>query len=224
MSLRKCGVFGVSCEPLSFQVNYLIDEDDDAGKGSNSTVSMLHHFLETHGIGEKHLEMQADNCVGQNKNNNFMRYLMWRTMTGKNETIQLSFMIVGHTKFAPDRFFGMVKKNYKRTFVSTLDDIQNVVKKSMLSGQNIPQVTKTTEGRRLVTWYDWKSMFSVNFKSIPNITCYHHFRFDHKFPGKVFVQELVNSPELEITILSTIIDPRILPEELVPKGMDINRR
>ena len=133
-------------------------------------------------------------------------------------------MIVGHTKFAPDRFFGMVKKNYKRTFVSTLDDIQNVVKKSMLSGQNIPQGTKTTEGRRLVTWYDWKSMFSVNFKSIPNITCYHHFRFDHKFPGKVFVQELVNSPELEITILSTIIDPRILPEELVPKGMDINRR
>ena len=145
-------------------------------------------------------------------------------MTGNNETIQLSFMIVGHTKFAPDRFFGMVKKNYKRTFVSTLDDIQNVVKKSMLSGQNIPQVTKTTEGRRLVTWYDWKSMFSVNFKSIPNITCYHHFRFDHKFPGKVFVQELVNSPELEITILSTIIDPRILPEELEPKGMDINRR
>ena len=80
---------GVSCEPISFQVNYLIDEDDDAGKGSNSTVSMLHHFFETHGIGEKPLEMHADNCVGQNKNNNFMRFLMWRTMTGKNETIQL---------------------------------------------------------------------------------------------------------------------------------------
>ena len=66
-SARKCRIFGVCCEPLCFQVNYLIDEDDDPGKGANSTISMLHHFLETHGVGEKALSLRADNCVGQNK-------------------------------------------------------------------------------------------------------------------------------------------------------------
>ena len=103
-SARKCGIFGIACEPLAFQVNYLIDEDDDPGKGANSTVSMLHHFLETYGIGEQHLRLHADNFVVQNKNNIIMGYLVWRIMTGANKTIEISFMVRGHTKFAPDGF------------------------------------------------------------------------------------------------------------------------
>ena len=122
-SARKCGIFGISCEPLSLQVNYLIDEDDDPGKGSNATLSMVHHFLETHAVGKQKILLQADNCVGQNKNNILMQYLMWRIMTGRSNCIEISFMIVGHTKFAPDRFFGQIKKRYKHTFVSTLRGI-----------------------------------------------------------------------------------------------------
>lgn len=61
-SARKCGIFGVACEPLSMQVNYLIDEADDPGNNS-----MLHHFLENHGVGETHLRLHVDNCVAQNK-------------------------------------------------------------------------------------------------------------------------------------------------------------
>lgn len=47
---RKCGLFGVSCESTSTQVNYLIDEADDVGKGANATISLLHHFLQNHGL------------------------------------------------------------------------------------------------------------------------------------------------------------------------------
>ena len=174
-SARKCGIFGIACEPLSMQVNYLIDEADDPGKGANATVSMLHHFLENHGVGESHLTLHADNCVAQNKNNILMHYLMWCTIIGKNESVQISFMIVGHTKFAPDRFFGLIKKKYRYTFVSTLGEMQDVVRKSMICGQNIPQVTKDVDGRKLVNWYDWKSYFSTLYKTIPSITTYHHF-------------------------------------------------
>lgn len=120
------------------QVNYLIDEADDPGKGANATVSMLHHFLQNHGVGASHSKLHADNCVAQNNNNILMQYLMWRTMIGKFELVQISFMIVGHTKFAPDRFFGLIKKKYRYTFVSTLGEMQDVVMKSMICGQNIP--------------------------------------------------------------------------------------
>ena len=51
-SARKCGIFGVSCEPRALQVNYLIDEDDDPGKGANATVCLMHHFIETHAVGK----------------------------------------------------------------------------------------------------------------------------------------------------------------------------
>ena len=102
---RKCVIFGIACEPLSMQVNYLIDEADDPGKGINA-ISMLHQIS---WCGRNSLAVYADNCVAQNKNNILMQYLMWRTMTGKNESVQISFMIVGHTKFAPGRFFGLIK-------------------------------------------------------------------------------------------------------------------
>ena len=66
---RKCAIFGVCCEGIPQQVNYLIDEAVDTGKGANTVVSLLHHFFENHGLGEKHVHLHADNCVGQNKNN-----------------------------------------------------------------------------------------------------------------------------------------------------------
>ena len=52
-----------------FKVNYLIDEGVDTGKGSNTVVSLLHHYLAKYGLGAQHLTAHADNCVGQNKNN-----------------------------------------------------------------------------------------------------------------------------------------------------------
>lgn len=70
---RKCAVFGVCCEALPRQVNYLIDESCDTGKGANTVVSLLHHFLEHHALGETELGLHADNCSGQNKNNTVLQ-------------------------------------------------------------------------------------------------------------------------------------------------------
>ena len=63
---RKC--VGVTCEVKSTQVNYLIDEADDIGKGANTVISMIRYYLQIHGLKEKNLKLHADNCVGQNKN------------------------------------------------------------------------------------------------------------------------------------------------------------
>ena len=84
------------------QVNYLIDEGCNIGKGGNCIISLLHHFLAHHNLGETSLTFHADNCSGQNKNRFVMQYLAWRVMTGLNQRIEISFMMVGHTKFAPD--------------------------------------------------------------------------------------------------------------------------
>ena len=72
---RKCAVFGVCCEGVPRQVNYLIDEASDTGKGANTVVSLLHHFLKHHGLGEVKLSLHADNCSGQNKNNTLAGYI-----------------------------------------------------------------------------------------------------------------------------------------------------
>ena len=99
---RKCGIFGVACEATSSQVNYLIDGADSIGKGANTIISLVHNYLEYHGHKEANLMLHADNCIGQNKNNAFMQYISWRVFTKRNRTVHISFMLSGHTKFAPD--------------------------------------------------------------------------------------------------------------------------
>ena len=56
---RKCTVFGVNCEALPRQVNFLTDEAGDCGKGANAVVSRLDFFFDHHGFGEKDIFLHA---------------------------------------------------------------------------------------------------------------------------------------------------------------------
>ena len=61
---RKCGIFGICNDGLNIQFDYLIDEINSTGKGANSTISYVHHFLENFNIGETDAYLHADNCSG----------------------------------------------------------------------------------------------------------------------------------------------------------------
>ena len=187
---RKCGIFGVSCEGKAEQVNYLIDEAENPGKGADCTISLIHHYLEKYGCGEENVLFHADNCTGQNKNNANMHYLLWRTLTGKHRTAEVSFMLVGHTKFAPDRYFGLIKKRFRRSSIDTLFEMARVVKESTTTGKNKAQLIRSPSGEKEVDFYQWTAFLQQFFKSIPNILKYHKFRFNAAKPGVVVVQTL----------------------------------
>lgn len=42
---QKCTVFGVNCEAVPRQINFLTDEAGDCGKGANAVVSRIHFFF-----------------------------------------------------------------------------------------------------------------------------------------------------------------------------------
>jgi len=98
-SLRNGYLFGITDESCNHQMNYLIDEGA-CNKGSNEVVSMLWHFLsKLSKKRKKHLIFNADNCVGQNKNNTLMTFFAWLCLTGNSRIIEVKFMIKGHTFF-----------------------------------------------------------------------------------------------------------------------------
>ena len=126
----KCGLFGVCCEGLPRQVNFLVDEAHLISKGSNAVISYLHYFFENFGLGETDVHLHCDNCSGQNKNRFVPWYCAWREALGLHKSITLNFLVAGHTKFAPDWCFGLLKQAFKHHAVSSLSDMQAVVNKS----------------------------------------------------------------------------------------------
>ena len=187
---------------------------------------MLHHFLETHGFGETCVHFHADNCCGQNKNRYLMSYLMWRVLTGLHEEIKISFLPVGHTKFAPDWCFGLFKRFFRLCKIGCLDDIVHCVNHSALP--NVAQLVGTQDGSTVVPMYDWSSYFEDHTikTALKGITKMHHFRFSKMDPGKVYVKNKSTDPERCINLVRHPWNPtaREMPQQIVPTGLSMERK
>lgn len=223
---RKVGIFGVCCESLPRQVNFVIDEAGSAGKGANATISYLHYFFQKHGIGETDVHLHADNCCGQNKNSYVLWYLAWRIITGLHQSCVYSFLIVGHTKFACDWCFGLLKQSFRKSFISSLYEFASVIDRSTVSGVNVTQLCSLHDGSVIVPVYDWVSFLSAYFRKFKNIKKYHHFQFKKEDPGVVFYKQFSDSTEERFTLLRAENDfpPAELPTIQEPKGLDHQRQ
>ena len=221
------------------QLNYLIDEGVDCGKGSNSVVSYLHDFLSTSPVQASNLSLHADNCVGQNKNNimlqvkrkskflvayKFLQYLIWHVMTGLNKCITLSFMVVGHTKFTPDSCFGLLKQKFRRTHVQSLHDIAKVVDESAYVNQ--ARLVGNEAGEVFVPTYDWQSFFATRMKKVTGIKGYHQFVMSNSSPGTVTCKQYSDSTGTSMKLIKNDWMPSAteFPSVVVPSGLSAERQ
>ena len=79
-------------------------------------------------MGKTYATLQADNCVGQNKNKTMMCYLARRTITDQHHKIDIKYMLPGHTKFRPDSYYGIFNRQYNvQNSIDTLDKLVKCV-------------------------------------------------------------------------------------------------
>jgi hypothetical protein len=119
-------------EAVRKQINYILDENELLGKGPNSTLSLVFDGIKRLNKGEKHLKITCDNAGGQNKNNTTIWFYLYLVICGYYESIELNFMIPGHTKFKCDGSFGLIKRLYRKTTVDCVDHIVDIVKRSSM--------------------------------------------------------------------------------------------
>jgi hypothetical protein len=103
-------------------------------------------------------------------------------MTGLHTDITVNFMPAGHTKFAPDWCFGLLKKRFRICEVHCLNDLVHTVSTSTLKGTNKAQLVVTEAGQV----YDWQAFFGGFFRPLKGIKANQHFRFAAASPGIVF--------------------------------------
>jgi hypothetical protein len=227
---RTAQLFGICCEALPRQVNYLIDEADFTGKGADTVISMLHHFFTYYGLGERNLLLTADNCTGQNKNNAVLHYLLYRTIAGLHSKIDLSFMLVGHTKFSPDAYFGLLKKNYRRSRTYTYRQLIDIINTSTVKGCNVCHPYRDDDGIASFKFRAWIKGLARYFRKLPGITKYQHFTMDSSNPGAVTVKRYVDSEQETFELLkknvdySALLDGSFLPTEVTQTELSPERQ
>ena len=225
---RKVQVFGVCCEPLCRQVFFLIDEAEQAGKGAVVVVSLVHAFFHLHGLGERRVHFRPTTVWGQNKNTTMMWYLAWRVITGQHDTIQLNFMLPGHTKFRPDSYFGLFKKYYRRQdHVDDMDDLADCVRQC---GQNVTCVPQLYQDWQ---YHDWNAFLGQWFGPLVGFGRYHTFEFDREHPGVMKMKTLPSDTNpTEVTMLRAGVaikdiqeayQNQVMPPVISPNGLSLMR-
>ena len=194
----------------------------EKGHGPNNVISMLHHYLEST-VNSPTLHLHCDNCVGQNKNKSVMAYLALRILVGKEESVTVSFMVVGHTRCAVDGGFGLAKKKFRASDTDTYDQLASLVSASAAPNESC----KASEW----VWRDWDSFLQGHFKKIAGIMKHHHFSFSAEEKGVVTMKGTCREeePSVKVRILKDTSDEHTfsaeaLPPVLLPGGMSAARR
>ncbi|KAK7487250.1 hypothetical protein BaRGS_00021478 [Batillaria attramentaria] len=210
---RKCAIFGVCCEGLPKQVNFLVDESVNVSKGSIAVISYLHYYFEHFGMGEKRVQLHCDNCSGQNKNNFLIWYFIWRVVKGLHTEVNINFMPAGHTKFAPDWCFGLLKRAFRRDEVNCLQDLCRVVEESTAESRiNIPQLVGHEDGTVVVPTFDWQNFLSPAFRRMPGVLQYSHFRVTRERPGVLFYRSSLAEDEQSRMLIKSAAAFDALPD------------
>ena len=95
----------------------------EVGRGSQEVGSCLLQYAQALPSSNKHLIAFSDNCGGQNKNHNIIKFWMHIISTTSIAEIDHKFLISGHSYMECDQDFGVIEKSKKRTqYVFIPDD------------------------------------------------------------------------------------------------------
>jgi hypothetical protein len=139
-------------------------------KGGNNVASLIMKMLKHINLlnedkAGRELSIVMDNCGGQNKNRMVLRLALYLVEAGYFETVNLIFLVQGHTKNPCDRMFNTLKKDYHRSNCYTFPMLAD-----MLRSENV-EVLPVKEA----DWENWDvclDKFYMRFQS-GTVQCNH---------------------------------------------------
>ena len=126
-------VFGlVDCSEPGGTLSAHVYDEGVGKKGGNNVASLIMKELGEKGLLNHdkpgfQLTIIMDNCSGQNKNNFVLRLAVFLVDAGYFRKVNFVFYVVGHTKNACDRWFSILKRQYRRSNVFTFKQLLKVL-------------------------------------------------------------------------------------------------
>ena len=153
---RKMNVFNFCIIEMQTGIPYFYTwTEADGGKGSSEIYSCIYKWLQQHVLNKNDRAMRlriiADNCGGQNKNNNLVLALLRLVHLELFHRIELAFLVPGHSYMDCDRKFGQISRK-----LATYD--------------SIPSPARLKEYIQLTQKSTTQNVFSLKREEIQDIT------------------------------------------------------
>jgi hypothetical protein len=110
-----------------------IYHEGEGKKGGNNVASLIHRYLDEQGYirrgqgPRKELNIVMDNCGGQNNHKYVLRLAPLFVELKYYRRVNIIFLVAGHTKNAADRLFNLLKQDYCKSQVFTMEQLQQVL-------------------------------------------------------------------------------------------------
>ena len=172
-------IFGIIDHREEQGMVYLFDERIGP-KNTDHTVSFLSLYWET--ISNDHpwikrLAIFLDNATSTNKNKYLFAWAMEMVSKGTISHVHISFMLAGHTKFAPDCLFATIGNAYKSADVFTINELQ------ALCAQSAQTIIET--GAKVLVWRD---TLGAKYSDLPGVRKLHDFLIVKAHDGQVVMK------------------------------------
>ena len=155
---------------------YLFDERIGP-KNTDHTVSLLSLYWKTISDCHPWIKRLLDNATSTNKNKYLFAWAMEMVSRGTISHVHISFMLAGHTKFAPDRLFSIIGNAYKSADVFTIHELQALCVQSAQ--------TSIETGEKVLVWRD---TLGVKYSDLPGVRKLHDFLIVKAHDGQVVMK------------------------------------
>lgn len=172
----KLHMFGVCDEGSHLSSVYLTREEvmDAVSKSTDAVMTFCHHALERLRVkGRRRAVIHADNAAAQNKSKHWIRYGIYLIATGRFDSVEIYYMLAGHTKFEPDSLFGRCKRHLWEADSMTPADVKRVL-------DELDDVEVLLDNE--VLFYPWRELLANLGKPIPDMRFVQGLRFTRR-PG-----------------------------------------
>ena len=161
----SCDILGIVDHRNGNAATYIFDERVGP-KNTDHTVSYILHYIKSGKVPSwiRRVQLFMDNAGSTNKNQYVMGAAMEIVQQNLLSLFRISFMVVGHTKFDPDRLFSNIARAFNRA------DTFNISQLAELISQ---YATVTIDDGKLVR--AWRSLLPDKYSNCPGIRNLHDF-------------------------------------------------
>lgn len=157
-------VFGIVDHSTGKSTVYLLDERLGP-KNTDHTVSYITDFINKCAPWIKRVHLFLDNASSTNKNFYTMAWAHEMVQQSNLSFLRISFLVAGHTKFAPDLLFSSISQSYNRSDVFTTQELSEIV--------SAHATAVVDDGQIVCNWRDKLTKYS----KLPGIRSLHDFLF-----------------------------------------------